>query len=99
MSFWSSVKRNQPSEKTEEVIDLQDKLSKLDLSDIDYLYKMMINGNFRGRELEQATTTYLKIKYIKANLEANNEQAETEDSSVYYSRTRSSVYLTRKSRS
>lgn len=80
MSFWSSVKRNQPSEKTEEVIDLQDKLSKLDLSDIDYLYKMMINGNFRGRELEQATTTYLKIKYIKANLEANNEQTETEDS-------------------
>ena len=80
MSFWSGVKRSKPSEKTEEVIDLQDKLSKLDLSDIDYLYKMMINGNFRGRELEQATTTYLKIKFIKANLEANNEEKEVKDS-------------------
>ena len=80
MSFWSGVKRSQPSKKTEEVVDLQDKLSKLDLSDIDYIYKMMINGNFRGRELEQATTTYLKIKFIKANLEANNEQKEVKDS-------------------
>ena len=77
MSFWDKAKsKMKPSEVEEEVIDLQAKLSKLDLTDINYLHDLMINGNYRGRELEQATTTYLKIKFIKQSLEQgeNNEQ-------------------------
>jgi len=77
MSFWDKAKSKMiPSEVEEEVVDLQDKLSKLDLTDINYLHDLMINGNYRGRELEQATTTYLKIKFIKATLEQGekNEQ-------------------------
>ena len=82
MSFWDKAKSKMiPSEVDEEVVDLQDKLSKLDLTDINYLHDLMINGNYRGRELEQATTTYLKIKFIKATLEQGekNEQ-EIKDS-------------------
>ena len=77
MSFWDKAKsKMKPSEVEEEVIDLQAKLSKLDLTDVNYLHDLMINGNYRGRELEQATTTYLKIKFIKQSLEQgeNNEQ-------------------------
>jgi len=79
-NFWERAKEKIKPEVEEEVIDLQQKLSKLDLTDVNYIYNMMINGNYRGRELEQATTTYLKIKFIKANLEANSEQEETENS-------------------
>ena len=79
-NFWERAKEKIKPEVEEEVIDLQQKLSKLDLTDVNYIYNMMINGNYRGRELEQATTTYLKIKFIKTNLEANSEQKETENS-------------------
>jgi|TARA_R100000479_G_scaffold19841_1_gene7487 hypothetical protein len=79
-NFWERAKEKIKPEVEEEVIDLQQKLSKLDLTDVNYIYNMMINGNYRGRELEQATTTYLKIKFIKANLEANSEQEETKNS-------------------
>ena len=79
-NFWERAKEKIKPEVEEEVIDLQQKLSKLDLTDVNYIYDMMINGNYRGRELEQATTTYLKIKFIKANLEANSEQKETKNS-------------------
>ena len=48
---------------------------KLDSADL------MKERTYRGRELEQATTTYLKIKFIKAALEQGevNEQ-EVENS-------------------
>jgi len=83
MTFWDKAKgKLKPKEVEEEVIDLQERLSKLDLTDINYLNDLMINGNYRGRELEQATTTYLKIKFIKAMLEQedSNGKEETENS-------------------
>ena len=71
MSFWDKAEKLiKPKEEKEEVVNLQEKLSKLDLEDISYIYDMMINGNYRGRELEKATTTYLKVKFIKAALES-----------------------------
>ncbi len=64
----------------EEVIDLQAKLSKLDLSDINYIYDLMTERTYRGREIEQATTTYLKVKFIKQMLSKENMDGKTETS-------------------
>tara|TARA_X000001388_G_scaffold18250_1_gene11570 strand:+ start:13066 stop:13311 length:246 start_codon:yes stop_codon:yes gene_type:complete len=77
MGFWDKAKGAVVTEKKEEVIDLQAKLSKLELSDINYINDLMIERTYRGRELEQATTTYLKIKFIKTMLE-QGEQSEEE---------------------
>tara|TARA_R110002020_G_scaffold92729_1_gene224187 strand:- start:515 stop:760 length:246 start_codon:yes stop_codon:yes gene_type:complete len=81
MSFWDKAKQKLDSAPKEEVVDLQQKLSKLELSDISYISDLMKERTYRGRELEQATTTYLKIKFIKAALEQGevNEQ-EVENS-------------------
>lgn len=83
MGFWESAKDKiiQPQAK-EEVVDLQQKLSKLELSDISYIFELMQERTYRGREIEQATTTYLKIKFIKAMLEQerNNAESKVEDS-------------------
>tara|TARA_R100001463_G_scaffold85634_1_gene140600 strand:+ start:4118 stop:4372 length:255 start_codon:yes stop_codon:yes gene_type:complete len=80
MTFWEKAKgKLKPKEVEEEVIDLQQRLSKLDLTDINYLNNLMINGNYRGRELEQATTTYLKIKFIKQSLEYQGEQNDKKE--------------------
>ena len=77
MGFWEKAKGAVVTEKKEEVVDLQAKLSKLELSDINYINDLMIERTYRGRELEQATTTYLKIKFIKTMLE-QGEQSEEE---------------------
>jgi|TARA_R110002020_G_scaffold28770_10_gene91334 hypothetical protein len=79
MSFWDDAKSKlKPAKANEEVVDLQQKLSKLELSDINYIYDMMLNGNYRGREIEQATTTYLKVKFIKAMLEQGDSNGKEE---------------------
>ena len=83
MGFWEKAKGTVVTKNKEEVIDLQAKLSKLELSDIDYIYNLMAERTYRGKELEQATTTYLKIKFIKQSLEyqgEQNEQKETKNS-------------------
>ena len=82
MSFWKDAKKKLQEEKPkEEVVDLQAKLSKLELSDINYIHDLMIERTYRGRELEQATTTYLKVKFIKTMLEGGiNVEEETKDS-------------------
>ena len=82
MSFWDKAKLKLESKPKEEVVDLQQKLSKLELSDINYISDLMKERTYRGRELEQATTTYLKIKFIKATLEQgeSNEQEKVKDS-------------------
>ena len=77
MGFWEKAKGTVVTEKKEDVEDLQAKLSKLELSDINYINDLMIERTYRGRELEQATTTYLKIKFIKTMLE-QGEQSEEE---------------------
>jgi len=79
MSFWDNAKSKlKPAKANEEVVDLQQKLSKLELSDISYIYDMMLNGNYRGREIEQATTTFLKVKFIKAMLEQGDSNGQEE---------------------
>ena len=81
MGFWEKAKGTVVTEKKEEVVDLQAKLSKLELSDINYIHDLMIERTYRGRELEQATTTYLKVKFIKTMLEGGIDvEEETEDS-------------------
>lgn len=81
MGFWDKAKGVSTPKPKEEVVDLQAKLSKLELADINYIYDLMTERTYRGREIEQATTTYLKVKFIKAMLEGgNNEQSETKDS-------------------
>ena len=81
MGFWEKAKGTVVTEKKEEVVDLQAKLSKLELSDINYIHDLMIERTYRGRELEQATTTYLKVKFIKTMLEGGIDVEEkTEDS-------------------
>ena len=82
MSFWKDAKKKLQEEKPkEEVVDLQAKLSKLELSDINYIHDLMIERTYRGRELEQATTTYLKVKFIKTMLEGGIDvEEETKDS-------------------
>ena len=78
--FWDKAKKVMSKEKetVEEVIDLQAKLSKLELSDIKYICDLMTERTYRGREIEQATTTYLKVKFIKAMLESKEVQSESE---------------------
>ena len=80
--FWSKAKKvMEKSKPQEEVVDLQAKLSKLELSDINYIHDLMIERTYRGRELEQATTTYLKVKFIKTMLEGGIDVEEkTKDS-------------------
>jgi len=81
MGFWEKAKGTVVTEKKEEVVDLQAKLSKLELSDINYIHDLMIERTYRGRELEQATTTYLKVKFIKTMLEGGIDvEEETKDS-------------------
>jgi len=81
MGFWDKAKGVATPEPKEEVIDLQAKLSKLELEDINYIYDLMTERTYRGREIEQATTTYLKVKFIKAMLEGgNNGKEEIKDS-------------------
>tara|TARA_R110000803_G_scaffold158773_1_gene223013 strand:+ start:2633 stop:2884 length:252 start_codon:yes stop_codon:yes gene_type:complete len=78
MGFWEAAKdKIKDLKPEEEVIDLQAKLSKLELSDISYLESLMKERTYRGMELEQATTTYLKIKFIKQILEQGDSNGET----------------------
>ena len=80
--FWDKAKEKISEAKpNEEVVDLQAKLSKLELSDFNYIFDLMTERTYWGKEIEQATTTYLKIKYIKAVLEGgSNEQIKIESS-------------------
>ena len=77
MGFWENTKGKILPPK-EEVVDLQQKLSKLELSDINYIFELMTERTYRGREIEQATTTYLKIKFIKAMLEQGDSDGKKE---------------------
>ena len=77
MGFWEDTKGKILPPK-EEVVDLQQKLSKLELPDINYIFELMTERTYRGREIEQATTTYLKVKFIKAMLEQGDSNGKEE---------------------
>jgi hypothetical protein len=72
MGFWEGVKldkekfpKPEPKEPNEVVIDLQKQLSRLTYSDVEYLYKTLLDKQFRGREIEEATALLLKLRFIK----------------------------------
>jgi len=79
MGFWGDAKSKtevEPVEKVDEVvIDLQKQLSRLTFNDVEYLYKTLLDKQFRGREIEEATTLLLKLRFIKSQLkeESNGE--------------------------
>ena len=68
-------------EKEEVVIDLQKKLSKLEFSDVDFIYNLLLEKQYRGSEIERATTVLLKIRFIRNQLQENTnaESSEIED--------------------
>lgn len=81
MGFWGKV-GDVPakSNKNEIVIDLQKQLSKLEYADIDYLYTLLLEKQYRGREIERATTVLLKIRFIRNQLkESTDESTKIED--------------------
>ena len=83
MGFWDKAGEKSAKGKNEEVvIDLQKKLSKLEFSDVDYIYNLILNNQYKGREIEKATTVLLKIRFIRNQLkeETISESTKTEDS-------------------
>ena len=70
MGFWEGAKLDKKVEppKTEVVIDLQKQLSRLTYNDVEYLYRTLLDKQFRGREIEEATALLLKLRFIKSQL-------------------------------
>lgn len=74
MATWkdvSSSDRMKATMKVEEevTVNLAEKLLKLDLEDIKFIYNLVINSDFKGDEIEKATATLLKVRFIMANLQ------------------------------
>ena len=69
-TFWDKAK------KEEVVINLADKLSKLELKDIDFIYNLIMDSQFKGGDLETATAVLLKIKFIRSGLIKGKKDAE-----------------------
>jgi len=73
MGFWEGAKLKTEVEPVNEVvIDLQKQLSRLTFSDVEYLYKTLLDKQFRGREIEEATALLLKLRFIKNQLKEEN---------------------------
>ena len=69
-TFWDKAKQQ------EVVINLADKLSKLELKDIEFIYNLIMDSEFKGGELETATAVLLKVKFIRSGLVKGNKDAE-----------------------
>lgn len=65
-------KIEESADKISAVVDLREKLSKLELEDVSFMVDLIDKSDFKGTELEQATVVYLKLKFIKTNLAVNN---------------------------
>ena len=83
MTFWQDVEaklkidRNKPDIENEIVIDLQKQLSRLTYSDVEYLYTTLLDKQFRGREIEEATALLLKLRFIKNQLKEEGIEVKT----------------------
>ena len=83
MTFWQDVEaklkidRNKPDIENEIVIDLQKQLSRLTYSDVEYLYQTLLDKQFRGREIEEATALLLKLRFIKNQLKEEGSEVKT----------------------
>ncbi len=69
-TFWDKAKQQ------EVVINLADKLSKLELKDIEFIYNLIMDSEFKGGDLETATAVLLKVKFIRSGLVKGNKDAE-----------------------
>ena len=68
-SFWEQARERSKNLGTEEVvINLTEKLSKLEFKDIDFIYNLILNADFKGEEIENATAVLLKIRFIRKGL-------------------------------
>jgi len=81
MSFWEKVNDTLPKRKQgrEIKINLAEKLLKLDLDDISFLYDLIMKTEFKGDEIEGATAVLLKVRFIMANLQGKANAEEIQD--------------------
>ena len=81
MSFWEKVNNTLPKKKEgqEVKINLAEKLLKLDLDDISFLYDLIMKTEFKGDEIESATAVLLKVRFIMANLQGQANAEKIQD--------------------
>lgn len=81
MSFWEKAgKKKVKYEEGQEVkINLAEKLLKLDLDDISFLYDLIMKTEFKGDEIEGATAVLLKVRFIMANLQGQANAEKIQD--------------------
>jgi len=81
MSFWEKVNETLPKKKEgqEIKINLAEKLLKLDLDDISFLYDLIMKTEFKGDEIEGATAVLLKVRFIMANLQGQANAEKIQD--------------------
>ena len=81
MSFWEKVNETLPKKKEgqEVKINLAEKLLKLDLDDISFLYDLIMKTEFKGDEIEGATAVLLKVRFIMANLQGKANAEKIQD--------------------
>ena len=78
MGFWDKAKEtSKDSNNKEVIINLQEQLSKLEYSDVDYIYNLLLEKQYRGREIERATTVLLKIRFIRNQLQESTNESTT----------------------
>ena len=81
MSFWEKAgkKKVKYDEGQEVKINLAEKLLKLDLDDISFLYDLIMKTEFKGDEIEGATAVLLKVRFIMANLQGQANAEKIQD--------------------
>lgn len=68
-TFWKDAKsKRKKLVSNEVVINLAEKLSKLEFKDVDFIYNLILNTDFKGDEIESATAVLLKIRFIRKGL-------------------------------
>ena len=68
-TFWQKAKERSAKLGSQEVvINLAEKLSKLEFKDVDFIYNLILNTDFKGDEIESATAVLLKIRFIRKGL-------------------------------
>ena len=81
MSFWEKAREKKAKyEEGQEVkINLAEKLLKLDLDDISFIYDLIMKNEFKGDEIEGATAVLLKVRFIMANLQGQANAEKIQD--------------------
>ena len=68
-TFWEKAEeRFKEIESENVVVKLSDKLSTLDLNDVKFIYNLILKTDFKGSEIESATSVLLKVRFIKSEL-------------------------------